>query len=99
MNQKNQSVLEDLLQEALRSVAITRRVSQDKLAFSNYRYRVITNRYRHNPTLLSDTFMYEPQLGDPRVREKILSFLRTELKQFLHEDRTYTATYAIFGWS
>ena len=96
MDRKNQPILEDLLLEALRSVTITRRGS-DRLAPRDYRLRVLAFRNRHNPPLLLDTFTYEPQVGDPEVREAVLDLLRSELKQFLHEDKTYTATFAIFG--
>ena len=73
------------------------RGGSNKLAPRDYRLRVLTYRNRHNPSLLLDTFTYEPQIGDPRVREAVVDLLRSELKEFLHEDRTYTATFAIFG--
>ena len=96
MDRKNQPILEKLLQEALRSVTITRGGS-NRLAPRDYRLRVLTYRNRHNPSLLLDTFTYEPQIGDPGVREAVVDLLRSELKEFLHEDWTYTATFAIFG--
>ena len=97
MNRANEPTLSALLQEALKTVIITRRSSQDRLAPNNYRRRVLTYRNFHNPSLWLDTFMYEPQIQDRVVREAVLDLLRSELKQFLREDRTYTATYAIFG--
>ena len=97
MNRDNQPMLEKLLLEAMKSMTITRRGAQDELTLSNYRSRVFTYRNRHNPALLLDTFTYEPQIGDSVVRDSVLDFLRSELQQFLHGDRTYAATYAIFG--
>ena len=96
MDRKNQPILEELLLEALRSVTITRRGS-DRIAHREHRRRVLTYRSRHNPPLLLDTFTYEPQVGGPEVREAVLDFLRSELKQFLHKDRTFTATFAILS--
>ena len=97
LNPENEPMLAALLQEALKSVTIARRGSQDSLAPNNYRLRVLTYRNLHNPSLLLDTFMYEPQVQDPVVRDDVLKMLRSELKQFLRKDRTYAATYAIFG--
>ena len=97
MNRNNQPVLEELLLEAMKSVTITRRGSQDGLSAIDYRRRVLTHRTRHNPTLRLDTFLYEPGIGDAAVREAVLELLRSELKEFLREDRTYAATYVIFG--
>ena len=96
MDRKNQPILEKILQEALKSVTIARRGS-DRLAPRDYQRRVLSYRNRHNPSLLLDTFTYEPQIGDPEVRESVLDLLRSELEDFLHEDKTYTATFAIFG--
>ena len=97
MNRENESALAALLQEALESVTVTRRGSQDRLDPNSYRLWVLTYRNRHNPSLRLDTFMYEPQIQDPELRDAVLGLLRGELKEFLREDRTYAATYAIFG--
>ena len=97
MNRDNQPVLEKLLLEAMKSVTITRKGSQDRLSPINYRLRVLTHRNRHDPSLRLDTFLYEPDIGDAAVREAVIELLRSELKEFLREDRTYAATYAIFG--
>lgn len=97
MNRNNQPVLEQILLEAMSSVTITRRGSQEKLAPNDFRTRVLVCRNRHNPSLLLDTSLYGPDIEDPAVREALLGLLRSELKEFLREDRTYAATYAIFG--
>ena len=97
MNREAEPALAVLLQEALKTVTITRRGSQDRLAPNNFRRRVLTYRNLHNPSLRLDAFMYEPQIQDPVVRDAVLDLLRSELSQFLREDRTYAATYAIFG--
>ena len=97
MNRANEPTLAALLQQALKTVIITRRGSQDRLAPDNYRLRVLTYRNFHNPSLRLDTFMYEPQIQDPVARDAVLDLLRSELEQFLREDRTYAATFAIFG--
>ena len=97
MNPENQPVLASLLEEGLKSVTITRRGQGGSLSPRDYKLRVLRCRAWHNPSLHLDTFTFEPDIGDSAVREAVLTFLRHELGQFLHEDRTYAATYAIFG--
>ena len=83
--------------EAMNGVTITRRGSREKLAPDDFRIRVPRCRSRHNPSLRLDTSLHGPDIEDPAVREALLGLLRSELKEFLREDRTYAATYAIFG--
>ena len=97
MNPENQPVLAALLREGLKSVTITRRGQGGSLSPRDYKLRVLRCSAWHNPSLHLDTFTFEPDIGDSEVREAVLTFLRNELVQFLHEDRTYAATYAIFG--
>ena len=97
MNPENQPVLAALLEEGLKSVTITRGGQGGALTSRDYQFRVLSCRARHNPSLLLDTFVFEPDIVDSAVREAVLTFLRNELEQFIHEDRTYAATYAIFG--
>lgn len=65
MNRETEPALAALLQEALKTVTITRRGSQDRLAPTTFRLRVLTYRNLHNPSLRVDTFMYKPQIEDP----------------------------------
>lgn len=97
MNRNNQPGLEKLLLEAMKSVTITRKRSQDRLSPIDYRRRVLTHRTRHDPSLRLYTSLYEPDIADSAVREAVLELVRSELKEFLREDRTYAATYVIFG--
>ena len=97
MNRNNQPVLEDLLLGAMNSVTIKRRGSQDMLAPIDYRGRVLMHRHWHNPSLRLDTSTYELDIGDPAVKEATLELLRSELSEFLHEDKTCAATFALFG--
>ena len=96
MNPKKEQVLAALLQEALKSVSITRGPSE-KLSLSTYRQSVLRYRNVCDPNLRMAIFTYNIHIEDSRVRESILGLLRAELEKFLHEDRTYAATYAIFG--
>ena len=59
----------------------------------------MVQRYRavYDPNLRLHTFTFDIQIGDGTVKETILNLLRVELAQFLREDRTYAATYAILG--
>ena len=97
MNPENQPVLAALLRGGLKSVTITRSGRGGGLSPRDYQLRVLRCRAVHDPSLRLDTFAFEPQVGDSEVREAVLNLLRNELEQFLHEDRTYAATFAISG--
>ncbi len=99
MNRHNHPVLEQLLQEAMRTVVITQRGSQDRLTPTEYRLRTLALRNRHIPSLSIDMLLYEPDINDGEVKEAILNLLKIELKPYLHEDRTHVATFALFGGS
>ena len=96
MNPEHESALADLLREALSSVAITQSRSG---RVSPRDYKGMVQRYRsvYDPNLRLHTFTLDIQIGNAQVNEAILNLLRTELAQFLREDRTYSATYAILG--
>ena len=96
MNPENEQALAALLQEALKSVSITRATSE-KLSPAAYRQSVLRYRNVYDPNLRMVIFTHDIHIGDSGVREAILGLLRMELEQFLQEDRTYAATYAIFG--
>ena len=96
MNREHERALAALLQGALKSVTIT----QSRAGGLQPReYRRMVQRYRavYDPNLRLHTFTFDIQIGDGTVKETILNLLRVELAQFLREDRTYAATYAIFG--
>ena len=92
----NERPLSDLLREALSSVAITQGGSG---RLDPHDYRRMVQRYRdvYDVNLRLHTFTYDVEIGDATVNERILSLLRAELAQFLREDKTHAATYAIFG--
>ena len=96
MNREHEGTLADLLREALQSVTI----SQSRSGGLHPRvYRQMVQRCRavYDPNLRLHTFTCDIQTEDARVKGHILDLLRGDLEQFLCEDRTYAATYAIFG--
>ena len=93
---ESERALATLLREALKSVSITRGASE-KIPLTTYRQSVFRYRNAHDPNLRMYIFVHDIQIGDPGVREAILGLIRVELDQFIHEDRTYAATFAIFG--
>ena len=96
MNPEDEQALAALLRGALKSVSITRGTSE-KLSISAYRQRVLRYRNVYDPNLRMLIGTYHINIEDSGVREAILRLLRVELEQFIHEDRTYAATFAIFG--
>ena len=95
MNPNNEAMLAALLGKALNSVSITQRSG----GIHPREYRRMVQRYRavYDPNLRFHAFAYDIQIRDAKIREAILKLLRAELTQFIREDRTYSATYAIFG--
>ena len=99
MSRHNHPVLEQLLLEAMKSVTITQRGSQERLTPEEYSLRVLALRNLHIPSLRIDLLLHEPDVENAKIKETILNLLRNELKAYLHEDRTHAATFAIFGGS
>ena len=62
-----------------------------------YRQSVLRSRQVYDPLLRLQTLGYRPRIMDSGVREAILNLLRDELKEFISEDRTYSASYPILG--
>ena len=96
MNPNREPELAAILQEALESVSVTRGKSERLTALA---YRLNVLRYRNvcDPNLRLLMFTYRIHIEDSGVREAILVLLRGELEQFVREDRTYPATFALFG--
>ena len=99
VSRHNHPVLEQLLLEAMKSVTITQRGSQERLTPEEYSLRVLALRNLHIPSLRIDLLLHEPDVENAKIKETILNLLRNELKAYLHEDRTHAATFAIFGGS
>ena len=96
MNPGGKSALAELLNAALKSVTIKQGRS-DTLPIRDYRRVVQQHRATFDPTLRRHAASVDIQVGDPKVREAILNLLRDELKPFLREDRTYSASLVIVG--
>ena len=96
MTLEKEQKLAALLREALKSVTITRGTS-DRLDLRTYKLSVPKYRSVCDPHLRYQIFRYDIHIGDSTVREATLSLLRDELKDYMHEDSTYAATFAICG--
>ena len=96
MNPEGKATLAELLHTALKSVTITQGES-GRLPIRDYRRVVQQYRVTFNPALRLQASRVDIQVGDPKVREAILTLLRDELKPFLREDRTYSASFVIVG--
>ncbi len=96
MNPENVSTLAALLREALKSVAITHS-RLDPIQPSVY--RKLARRYRSTfePTLRFQVDLYDIQIHDTAIEEAILYLLREELQQFIRDDKTFSASFAILG--
>ena len=95
MNREHERTLAALLGEALNSVTIAQR--SGRIHPRDYTRMVQRYRAAYDVNLRFHTFLYDIEIGDANFKEAILNLLRDELKQFIYEDKTYAATYAIFG--
>ena len=96
MNSDNQGKLAVLLREALKSVTITHS-GPDPIHPNVYRQMVYRYRSTYDPAIRFQAHLYDIQVKDPNVRRAILSLLRDELKPFLRDDKTFSASFAIVG--
>ena len=96
MNPEGKATLTELLHAALKSVTITQGGS-GRLPVRDYRRVVQQHRATFDPALRRHASSVDIQVGDPKVREAVLNLLRYELKPFLREDRTYSASLVIVG--
>ena len=94
MNSDNQGKLAVLLREALNSVTITHS-GPDPIHPNVYRQMVYRYRSTYDPAIRFHVSSYDMQVGDPKVRRAILALLRDELKPFLRDDKTFSASFAI----
>ena len=96
MSSEKKLALAASLQEALKSVTIVRSES-DSLDHGTYRLRVLRSRQVYDPHTGLLTSSYRPRIINSGVREAILNLLKDELSEFIHEGRTYSASYPILG--
>ena len=59
----------------------------------------MARRYRstYEPTLRFQVYLYDIQIHDTAIEEAILNLLREELQQFIRDDKTFSASFAILG--
>ena len=98
MNPPKEQTLAALLRQALNTVTLTRSASEG-LSPSAYRQMVLRYRSSYDPALRLNIALYTIQIGDAGTKESIFELLRNELKEFIREDRTYSASFAIVGGS
>ena len=96
MNPENVTPLAELLREALKSVAIT----DSRLGHLHpnaYRQLVRRCKSTYEPTLRFQVHLYDIQIKDAAIAEAILNLLRQELQQYIRDDKTFSASFAIIG--
>ena len=96
MNPENERILAALLREASKSVTITHSRSGP---IDSRHYRQMVRRYRstYEPTLQLQVYPYEVLIQDAAIGEAILNLLRNELKEFICDDKTLSASFGIVG--
>lgn len=82
--------LESLLRECLRFVTV-RSGTADLIDVPTYRTGLEKVRATYDPESRSSVSRFEPEVEQPEVRAAVLDFIKTELMDYLHEDRIYPA--------
>ena len=85
-----------LLGEALKTVTI----SHSRLGSLHpnvYRQMVIRRRSAYEQTQRLPVYLYDLEVQDASIGEAILNLLRTELSQFIRDDKVLSASFAILG--
>ena len=96
MKSESVNTLATLLRQALKSVTITHS-RLDPVHPSAYRQLVRRYRSAYEPTARFRVYLYDLQIQDQTSAEAILNLLRGDLEQFLRDDKTFSASFAIFG--
>ena len=96
MNRENKQRLAALLGKALQSVSIAHS-RQGSIQPSVYRQLVRRYRTTYEPTLRFQVLLYDVQLRDSTLADAILQLLRDELQEYIRDDKTISASFAVFG--
>ena len=82
--------LEALLERALNSVVI-RSKSADSMGVPEYKDNLLRVRAVYDPDLRGRISIFHPDIEQPEVKESVLNFLKTELTEYIHNDRILSA--------
>ena len=90
--------LQELLDTAVRSLAVRRRGQlATQYSVADYRHMLREVRRRYAPDLRLAVAVCDIEITDPSARDTLLNFLRTTLRDYIHEDRIQTAIIDIYG--
>ena len=96
MNSSRVVELESLLLEALGSVVIRRRQSE-QLRPIDYRRHLQRCRTVYDPVLNLRVSLFHPEIGQTDIRDKVLNFVNQELADHIRDGRIHSATFAFAG--
>ena len=82
--------LETLLRESLPFVVV-RSTSGESMSTSEYRERLLLVRSKYDPEMRDLISGFAPEIDNHGLKNALLGFLRTELMDYLHEDRIRSA--------
>ena len=96
MNASRIAELEDLLSEALASVVIQRRQSE-QLSPTRYSSCLQKCRSVYDPDLSMSISLYRPEISQAEVKAKVLDFVHRELADHVRNGKLHSATIAFAG--
>lgn len=89
--------LSRLLQQALAHTRISLTLGGEGISFNLYKHLVQRSREIYHPDLRSLVSCYRIAVENNELRTRMLELIRTELQQFIKDDRIYTVNLALGG--
>lgn len=92
--------LAELLDKAVQSLVVRRRGQlATQYSVMDYRQALLEVRRRYSPDLKLVLTLCDIEITDSNANDALLTFLRTALQDYIHEDRIQTAIINIYGGS
>ena len=86
-----------LLSKALQKVLVKHRSNNQLIDIDSYRRLLQSTWNSYTADVFFNADIYELSVADSDVREAILNSIRTELADFIHDDRLMSAVFGIYG--
>lgn len=96
MDQSRIEELKYLLQEAKQEVVI-RRGSHEHINVATYRANLQASRETYNLDLQTYMALFDPEIENRQIRERVLDFIETELASYVQDGKIHSATIAFLG--
>ena len=94
---KKRERIATLLDHALQRLTVKRRSSDQLIDLPSYRRLLKSSWDSYTPDAFFFADIYELSIADPRLRQDVLDIIRTELSEFIHDDRVMSVVFWVHG--